>query len=195
MAVTRIVVDTSTYIYLHIFLHTHTNTNIHRHADSFLNLIFSVCRIDSWIYFLMKINFVIYFQFAASTHGPLDTMSLASEDLQACQQAVSRPDPEADSLFQTNRLQNQDLGVPQISTSSESRARASSTLDLSRASEAKAGDLFQTSNLGTSKMGGDLFQTSDLGTSDFSSSELWPSASPSPFDYSQRYRSPHCWLF
>ena len=131
---------------------------------------------------------MIYFQFAASTHGPLDTMSLASEDLQACQ-AASRPDPEADSLFQTTRLQNQDLGG-QISTSSESRARAASTLDLStvsRPSEAKAADLFQTSNLGTSKMG-DLFQTSDLGTSDFSSSELWPSASPSPFDYSQRYR-------
>ena len=133
-----------------------------------------------------------YFQFAASTHGPLDTLSLASEDLQTCQ-AVSRPDPEAESLFQTTRLQNQDLGgvAAHISTSSESRARAASTLDLSRVSElgAKAADLFQTSNLGPSKMG-DLFQTSDLGTSDFSSSELWPSASPSPFDYSQRYRWP-----
>ena len=116
-------------------------------------------------------------------------MSLASEDLQACQPtaAASRPDAEADnSLFQTTRLQNQDLGA-QISTVSESRARAASTLDLSRASElaGKSGDLFQTSG----KMGGgELFQTSDLGTSDFSSSELWPSASPSPFDYSQRYR-------
>jgi len=32
------------------------------------------------------------------------------------------------------------------------------------------------------------FQTSDLGTSDFSSSEIWPSTSSSPFEYTQRYR-------
>jgi len=123
-------------------------------------------------------------QFAASTHGPLDTISLASEDLHACS-ASTRPEAEADSLFQTsNRLQNRDLAA-QISSSSETRTRAASTLDLSRASElGGAKELFQTS----SKMGQDLFQTSDLGTSDFSSSELWPSASPSPFDYSQRYR-------
>ena len=61
-----------------------------------------------------------------------------------------------------------------------------------RASEvgSKSGDLFQSSNLGSprDKMAAEMFQTSDLGTSDFSSSELWPSASPSPFDYSQRYR-------
>jgi hypothetical protein len=61
-------------------------------------------------------------QFAASTHGPLDALSLAS--------AEDPPGP----------------GPP------------------------------------------DPFPTSDLGASDFSSSELWPSASPSPFDYSQRYR-------
>ena len=131
---------------------------------------------------------VIYFQFAASTHGPLDAISLASEDLDA----VSRAEVDPDSIFQNSRqLQKQDLActqINQISTSSESRARAASTLDLSRSSEK---DLFPTSSsnlVGPNKISGDLFQTSDLGTSDFSSSELWPSASPSPFDYSQRYR-------
>ena len=132
---------------------------------------------------------VFYFQFAASTHGPLDAISLASEDLDA----GSRAEVDPDSIFQNSRqLQKQDLActqINQISTSSESRARAASTLDLSRSSE-KAGDLFPPSSnlVGPNKISGDLFQTSDLGTSDFSSSELWPSASPSPFDYSQRYR-------
>ena len=133
---------------------------------------------------------VVSFQFAASTHGPLDAISLASEDLDA----VSRAEVDPDSIFQnasSRQLQKQDLActqINQISTSSESRARAASTLDLSRSSEK---DLFPTSSsnlVGPNKISGDLFQTSDLGTSDFSSSELWPSASPSPFDYSQRYR-------
>ena len=133
---------------------------------------------------------VVSFQFAASTHGPLDAISLASEDLDA----ASRAEVDPDSIFQSaSSRQKQDLActqINQISTSSESRARAASTLDLSRSSE-KASDLFPpcSSNLvGPNKISGDLFQTSDLGTSDFSSSELWPSASPSPFDYSQRYR-------
>ena len=132
---------------------------------------------------------VVSFQFAASTHGPLDAISLASEDLDA----ASRAEVDPDSIFQnTSSRQKQDLActqINQISTSSESRARAASTLDLSRSSE-KAGDLFPPSSnlVGPNKISGDLFQTSDLGTSDFSSSELWPSASPSPFDYSQRYR-------
>ena len=131
---------------------------------------------------------VIYFQFAASTHGPLDAISLASEDLDA----VSRAEVDPDSIFQnasSRQKQNLATQINQISTSSESRARAASTLDLSRSSE-KAGDLFPPSSnlVGPNKISGDLFQTSDLGTSDFSSSELWPSASPSPFDYSQRYR-------
>ena len=78
---------------------------------------------------LICISDFLLFQFAASTHGPLDALSLASEDNPA-------PTPGR---------------------------------------RAGRGDP-------------DLFQTSDLGTSDFSSSELWPSASPSPFDYTQRYR-------
>ena len=129
---------------------------------------------------------MVYFQFAASTHGPLDAISLASEDLDA----GSRAEVDPDSIFQNRQLQKQDLActqINQISTSSESRARAASTLDLSRSSEK---EMFPPSSnlVGPNKISGDLFQTSDLGTSDFSSSELWPSASPSPFDYSQRYR-------
>ena len=131
---------------------------------------------------------VVSFQFAASTHGPLDAISLASEDLDA----VSRAEVDPDSIFQNSRqLQKQDLActqINQISTSSESRARAASTLDLSRSSEKELFPPCSSNLVGPNKISGELFQTSDLGTSDFSSSELWPSASPSPFDYSQRYR-------
>ena len=130
------------------------------------------------------------FQFAASTHGPLDAISLASEDLtHPGSRQLDNNDNSTDSLLQGGLQHNQDLGVR---TTAELRPRASSTLDL-RASEvgSKSGDLFQSGNLGSPRdkmAAAEMFQTSDLGTSDFSSSELWPSASPSPFDYSQRYR-------
>ena len=130
------------------------------------------------------------FQFAASTHGPLDAISLASEDLaHPGSRQLDNNDNSTDSLLQGGLQHNQDLGAR---TSAELRPRASSTLDL-RASEvgSKSGDLFQSGNLGSPRdkmAAAEMFQTSDLGTSDFSSSELWPSASPSPFDYSQRYR-------
>ena len=130
------------------------------------------------------------FQFAASTHGPLDAISLASEDLaHPGSRQLDNNDNSTDSLLQGGLQHNQDLGAR---TSAELRPRAASTLDL-RASEvgSKSGDLFQSGNLGSPRdkmAAAEMFQTSDLGTSDFSSSELWPSASPSPFDYSQRYR-------